>query len=344
MTSTLRSIEHELLKPSQGIWDLTYEKYLEANTEPVISRGVANSRLLVGGLWLVMDQRYDFPGGAWEGRAAYGYDPKLGRFTAWWVDSSNPHVSSSDGDFDNERREWILNSHGVNATTGERADVRHSKIEVDDNTHVFASYLPDANGERKLLQVTATRRRQGFRPIYDRRYAEASLPGWEGVGSTSGWDHDFPNSSPVREHELLQLEAGIWESEVRLGPDGDRVRNVTETTSLITGGLWAISDIKAESGEPFEARRVLGFDPDDGAYAGVYVDSQSPHRVIFKGEFSAAENELRLVAESIDPESGEQTTEQEITRYGKDERERILVASREGQDLVVRRILSRRVA
>jgi hypothetical protein len=88
---------------------------------------------------------------------------------------------------------------------------------------------------------------------------------------------EMPKPGP--EHEILKQDVGTWDAVVEMFEPGKppTVTKGTETVSVMTGGLWTVTDFKSTiMNEPFQGHGQNGFDPYKKKYVATWVDSMSP--------------------------------------------------------------------
>lgn len=77
----------------QGSWRVDHRRrkeWLTGNDEWVEFAGTSDCRPLMGGLGNVEDNWIDWPDGAYRAVALRAFDPGLGRWSIWWLDSRFP--------------------------------------------------------------------------------------------------------------------------------------------------------------------------------------------------------------------------------------------------------------
>ena len=151
----------EVFQRHAGTWDSAFAKFMFGpNDTPIHTKGVETNKVLEGGLWLVMDQRYEYPGGVYEGWGMFGYDPQKNKYIGSWVDTTNSHLNSSEGMYDEDTHTLTLIADGVDPTTGRLSQVKQVITHTDPDTKVFSVYKRDGDGnDIKLLEVEAHRRK-----------------------------------------------------------------------------------------------------------------------------------------------------------------------------------------
>ncbi|HJU83504.1 MAG TPA: DUF1579 family protein [Holophagaceae bacterium] len=79
-------------------------------------------------------------------------------------------------------------------------------------------------------------------------------------------------------HESMKALEGTWDAEIRSVGTGspEQVSKGTETVKLVSGGLWAAVELRADvGGVPYEGHGLLGYDPAARKHVGAWVDSMA---------------------------------------------------------------------
>ena len=77
----------------------------------------------------------------------------------------------------------------------------------------------------------------------------------------------------------------------------------TLSSRMECGGLWLITDFKADlGGQPFQGRGMDGYDPAKKKLVSVWVDSMSTRPIQFEGEYNKEKKTLTMVGEGQGPD------------------------------------------
>jgi len=143
-----------------------------------------------------------------------------------------------------------------------------------------------------------------------------------------------PAPKPGPEHEHLKKEAGRWDAVVELfeGPgSAPQSSKGVETNTLMTGGLWLITDFKGEmAGQPFEGHGVTGYDAAKKKYVGTWVDSMSSGISTVESTYDSGNKTQTGWMEGPDP-SGKTMKMKTVTEW-KDDNNRVLTFHMQGPD------------
>ncbi len=97
-------------------------------------------------------------------------------------------------------------------------------------------------------------------------------------------------TKPVREHEWLQKLVGEWrtETEMTMGPGGEKKTSKGTENVISLGGLWAAGEGQGDmpDGTTMEYRFAIGYDVSFKEYRGCWFASMSSHLWKQVGELS----------------------------------------------------------
>ena len=128
-----------------------------------------------------------------------------------------------------------------------------------------------------------------------------------------------PLPKPGPEHQMLKMDAGVWDAVVEMAPGGGapptRSKGV-ETNTLGCGGLCLITDFKGElmPGTAFHGHGTTTWDPAKKKYVGSWTDSMSQGLSI--GEYSWDPDTKKLTGTMEGPDmSGQVQKMRAVTEY-----------------------------
>ena len=117
-------------------------------------------------------------------------------------------------------------------------------------------------------------------------------------------------AEPTAEHKWLQQLVGDWEcnAECSMGPDAEPMKMESTEKVQALGGLWVVLEGSADfAGTPFSSMMTLGYDPQEKAVVGTYVDTMQTHLWTYRGTFDKAKKTLTLEADGPHFEDPEKT-------------------------------------
>jgi hypothetical protein len=148
--------EHRVFEKDVGTWDGDVEIRMPG-APPQHSRGVAVSRLICNGLWLVTDFRNETTG--FEGHGLFGYDPHKKTYVGSWVDPNRASLDPMEGTWDPETRTMTFIVHH----SGPKGSMTWREVTqtIDPDTQVFRVFMPQgpSGTEAEVMVVTYRRRR-----------------------------------------------------------------------------------------------------------------------------------------------------------------------------------------
>jgi len=142
------------------------------------------------------------------------------------------------------------------------------------------------------------------------------------VLALSAQDSPFPK--PTAHHLAMKDQAGTWTAVAKMYMEPGKppmVSKGTETNTLVAGGLWIKSELRAEMmGQLFEGHGLFGYDTQLNAHVGTWVDCSGTWMAMTRGTCSKDCKEQTLFFEGYD-EVGKPASFKEIhTQVDRDHR------------------------
>jgi hypothetical protein len=142
--------QHALLKQMAGKWDATFKLGDFPGAPPVTSTGSETCTLAMNGLWLLSDyQDPNYEGGAFQGHGVMGYDPDKKKYVSTWVDSTDMHISVTEGDYDEATKTLTMLSDGRDRMTGKPTKERAITRFKDADT-MSCSFRSTSEGSKEM--------------------------------------------------------------------------------------------------------------------------------------------------------------------------------------------------
>jgi hypothetical protein len=138
-----------------GTWDaVILTPHRAAGGKPATATGVQTNEVRSGGLWML--NRMSVSGGAYEGTGIWGFDPKTGRYSGYWVDNGTARIRMDDGSWNPDTMTMTWTS------LAEQADGKTMKLRATStfsgNRRTYRSFAVTSSGEVPLNTVIFTRR------------------------------------------------------------------------------------------------------------------------------------------------------------------------------------------
>lgn len=111
------------------------------------------------------------------------------------------------------------------------------------------------------------------------------------------------NTAVVAEAEIVKLEEGVWDAVAEFPATSAQARPTTmhgvQSNTLMAGGRWMRNDFELEG---YAGHGTWGWDPREGRYVGIWVDSNSDYVRLDEGSYDPATRTLTWTSELRQPE------------------------------------------
>ena len=142
--------EHAVFKKDIGEWDADIEVY--AGPAPSKSKGRMTNRLTCGGMWLVSDYQAD---SGFSGHGMWTWDPTKKKYVGVWADNMMTFLAPGEGVWDAASKTMTFLYEAV--VGDKKIRWRQTTTNVDENTLVFKSFVPD-DATKETMKATYRRR------------------------------------------------------------------------------------------------------------------------------------------------------------------------------------------
>ncbi len=114
-------------------------------------------------------------------------------------------------------------------------------------------------------------------------------------------DMEMPEPSPrLEQHRWLEQLVGEWDVDCEMSMGQGMAPMMMESTESVRalGGLWIVAEGNASfGGTPFTSMMTIGYDPDEQAFVGTWIDTRHSHLWNYTGSLDAAKKVLTLETE-----------------------------------------------
>lgn len=150
--------EHAWLEQFAGEWDTETE--IKAPDQPVMNVKGEDSSRMVGGFWLVTENKGKMMDTPFTGIMTLGYDPKSKKYVGTWVDSMSDTLWNYNGTA--EGNKLTLDAKGpCPMRPGEIVNFKETLEIKDDGKKVFTSSIQEKDGSwTKMITATSTRKKK----------------------------------------------------------------------------------------------------------------------------------------------------------------------------------------
>lgn len=132
--------EHAILKMMAGSW--TAEVQMEGS-EP--TRGTSESRLEMGGTWLLTDYKGEMMGMPFVGHSVQGYDATKKKYVDCWVDSWSKGFTLSEGTWDETKKTLTMVGKSPDPASGAMMEMYSTTSFTDADNMKFEMRMGSAD-------------------------------------------------------------------------------------------------------------------------------------------------------------------------------------------------------
>ncbi len=159
MASAAPGEAHQEIAKGAGTWDVVTKMYMEPGAEAQVSAAVAESRLILGGRYLVEEFRGEFEGMPFEGQLLLGYDNVGQEYFSVWCDNMSTAAMVARG-VKGEDGKVVQIGTIKDVLTPEGRPYKHVSWSDSDDLQHAAMYdtMPDGT-EWLVMEMTYRRRR-----------------------------------------------------------------------------------------------------------------------------------------------------------------------------------------
>lgn len=153
--------EHKKFEDMVGTWETEMKSWMFPGTEPMVSAGTAEFRLLLDGRYIEQKYRCKWGEDAYEGLGLEGYDRFKKKYVSIWMDNMSTGIFMMEGTADESGKVCTYYGKMDDPMTGQKDKVVKSVArEIDADKAVFQMYdtLPDGT-QFKSMEITYTRKK-----------------------------------------------------------------------------------------------------------------------------------------------------------------------------------------
>lgn len=132
--------QHKLLGRLVGEWKQT-GKFIMPGQSPIEFSGKTSNRMILGDRFLQLDGTFVAANPALKGESmtVYGFDKRVGKYTAWGIDTWGTYSVAATGDYDAATRTWTLS--GENAEGGMTVPFKFILKQPDDTHYTLELHM-----------------------------------------------------------------------------------------------------------------------------------------------------------------------------------------------------------
>lgn len=154
---------HKLLEKSVGTWVAETKIWMAGpDSAPTVSKGTSESRMALGGRFLVQEFSGEMMNMPFSGIGYTGYDNFKKKFVGTWMDNMSTGIATMEGTLDKSGKELTMWGKMDEPATGEKdKKVKYVTKFIDDDHQMFEIYDVTSYGDKKpTMVITYTRKAQ----------------------------------------------------------------------------------------------------------------------------------------------------------------------------------------
>lgn len=151
---------HKFLEKQVGEWDVVSKMWEEPGKEPMVTKGPAVGKMLMGGRYLKMTYKGTMMGMPFEGVGISAYDNHLKKYLSIWMDNMGTGIMFSKGTLDKTGKILTEYAEIDNIFTGAKEKVKSVTTCITDDKFVMEMFMVSPKGEFKNLEVTHIRKKK----------------------------------------------------------------------------------------------------------------------------------------------------------------------------------------
>jgi hypothetical protein len=139
--------EHELLKYKEGNWKMKMEMWVTPGTEPTVTEGTSEMKLIMGGRYLLDTTKSTYNNMPFEGMGIVGYDKLKKKFVSVWIDNMGTGLLPGTGTYDPASKTYSYTTMAPDVTAGDYKQGRTVERIVNENEWVVEMYDTTPDGK-----------------------------------------------------------------------------------------------------------------------------------------------------------------------------------------------------
>jgi hypothetical protein len=151
--------DHKALDAFVGEWTTEAKCYMDPSSPPMINRGTASVRSVLGGRYVQEEFNGEFMGKPFKGIGLTGYDNLKKKYTSVWVDDMSTQIFATEGTADSGHHVYTFEGKMDDATTGEKDKPMKLIIRmISPKQHVFEMHDVSKGAQSKVMEITYTKK------------------------------------------------------------------------------------------------------------------------------------------------------------------------------------------
>jgi hypothetical protein len=152
---------HKMMATWNGVWEGEMSMWNEQDTVPMVAKGIATNKMILGGRYQESTYKANMMGMAFEGMGLTAFDNAKKVFITTWADNVGTGLMVLEGPWDETTRIMTLKGKMVDPAAGSdrEIEVREVYKVIDNNHHKMQMFTNGVDGkERKMIEINYTRK------------------------------------------------------------------------------------------------------------------------------------------------------------------------------------------
>ncbi|HOJ18728.1 MAG: DUF1579 domain-containing protein [Ignavibacteriales bacterium] len=148
---------HKMMQNDAGEWNTTIKMWMDANSEPQITKGHAKMEMVLGGRYLRTHHFGDSPDMPMEGIGYQAYDNIQKEFIATWIDNMGTGMMITRGKYDPKTKTTTMTGTIVDPAVGKEIPVKEISRYINDDKIIMEMFVTYDKGEFKSMEIVMER-------------------------------------------------------------------------------------------------------------------------------------------------------------------------------------------
>ena len=160
MKAGMPGIHHQHLQQFVGTWNATVKNWMSPDAPPQVSTGIAESKMILEGRFLMMDFKSEFMKQPFTGVGIQGYDNVKNEYVGIWMDNMTSGMMISTGKCEQDGKVFTSYSVTMNPVTKKNEKSKSVTRIIDKDKHIDEMFMIGPDGkEFKNMEITYIRKK-----------------------------------------------------------------------------------------------------------------------------------------------------------------------------------------
>lgn len=143
-----------ILRQFSGTWEVQARMWFAADAEPVMMRGTTINEMIMEGAFLQSQFKGEMMGEVVVGKGFDGWDPVKQKIVSVWMDSSDPGITTYEGDYDPETKTITAFGTMSDQEAGKIRETKGVTTIKSGSMHTYQGWVKGDDGEwQKMIEI-----------------------------------------------------------------------------------------------------------------------------------------------------------------------------------------------